>query len=180
MTVGSDGYTLIEEYANWLGMPHARAQNNARSTLTWWRSPGASKSVSPTCSVTGASKGTVVLQSDGHTARFTPSSGITGLGAFSFTVKGSDGTSWTSSVSVLLEPGTTAIRGMDVPGTSGVAPAWVDWLDAQGRVLLRETQMLDQRNPRPATPARLHGLGIASITFQGEAPRAIRVLGVAP
>jgi len=111
MTVGSDGYALIEEYANWLGMPHARAQNNAPVDVDLVAFTRGFQSVSPTCSVTGASKGTVVLQSDGHTARFTPSSGITGLGAFSFTVKGSDGTSWTSSVSVLLEPGLPASAG---------------------------------------------------------------------
>ena len=181
MTVGSDGYALIEEYANWLGMPHARAQNNAPVDVDLVAFTRGFQSVSPTYSVTGASKGTVALQSDGHTARFTPSSGITGLGAFSFTVKGSEGTSWTSSVSVLLEPGsTTAIRAPGTPGTSGVAPASVVWLDARGRILLREIQMLDQQNPRPATPTRLHGLGIATIDFQGGDPRSIRVLGVAP
>jgi hypothetical protein len=181
MTVGSDGYALIEEYANWLGMPHARAQNNAPVDVDLVAFTRGFQSVSPTYSVTGASKGTVALQSDGHTARFTPSSGITGLGAFSFTVKGSEGTSWTSSVSVLLEPGsTTAIRAPGTPGTSGVAPASVVWLDARGRILLREIQMLDQQNPRPATPTRLHGLGIATIDFQGGDPRSIRELGVAP
>jgi len=180
-TLGSDGYSLIEEYANWLGMPHARAQKNAAVDVDLTTFTRGFQTVSPAYSATGASKGTVALQSDGHTARFTPTSGITGLGAFSFTVKGGDGTSWTETVSILLEPGsTTGLRETDVPGTSGVAPASVAWLDAQGRVLLRETQILDLQNPHPAPPSRLHGLGLATIRFQGMAPRSIRVLGLSP
>jgi len=178
MTIGSDGYALIEGYLNWLGTLHARAQNNAGVDVDLVAFTQGFQSVSPTYTVANALKGTVSVS--GHVARFTPTAGVTGLGSFDFTVKGGDGTSWTGTVSVLLEPGTTKIRDPEIPGTSGVASASVAWLDAQGRVLSRETQMLDQQNPRPSAPARLHGLGIATVTFPGEAPRSIRVLSVVP
>jgi hypothetical protein len=60
--------------------------------------------VSPTYTVTGAQNGTVALQSDGHTARLTPTAGCNGLAAFTFTVKGSDATAYTSQVVVLVVP----------------------------------------------------------------------------
>ena len=54
--------------------------------------------------MSGAQNGTVTLQSDKHTAQFQPASGFHGLGSFTFTVTGSDGTSYTGKVVVLVAP----------------------------------------------------------------------------
>jgi hypothetical protein len=179
MTIGSDGYALIEGYLNWLGTLHARAQNNAAVDVDLTTFTQGFQSVSPTYTVTNATKGTVSIS--GHVARFTPTTGVTGLGSFDFTVKGGDGTSWTATVSILCELGTTMLdRDGRIPGTVGVAPASVTWLDPQGRLLLRQVQQLDAADPRPIVPAGMSGVHVVQVSFAGQSPRSIRLLGVAP
>jgi hypothetical protein len=174
--IGTSGYAAIEEYANWLGMPHARVQVGGTIDIDLGTFTSGFKTVSPTYSVAGGSLGTAALQSNGRTARFTPGT-ATGLGSFGFTVKGSDGSSWTSTVSVLVEPGSSGIRPDPIPGVSEAAPATVTWIDARGTVLAREVRILDLQNPEPSAPAGLRGLAIAQVSFAGEPVRAIRCLG---
>lgn len=180
MTIGSDGYALVEGYVNWLGGSHARVLNSATVDIDLLTFTQGFKSVSPTFSVTNPVKGTVALLSNGHTVRFTPTAGVTGLGSFAYTVKGSDATSWTGSVSVLVEPGTTTgLQGGEAAMT-GAAQADVVWTDLQGRVLRRETQLLDRQDPRPVAPSGIAGLHVALVSFAGQAARPIRTLGLRP
>jgi hypothetical protein len=65
---------------------------------------GGFASVAPTFTVSGAQNGTVTLQADKHTAQLTPAAGFHGLASFAFSVAGSDGTSFKSSVVVLVSP----------------------------------------------------------------------------
>jgi hypothetical protein len=51
--------------------------------------------------VSAAENGSVELQNDGYTARFTPAA--KGLASFKYTVKGNDGTEYTGRVEVLVE-----------------------------------------------------------------------------
>ena len=60
--------------------------------------------MAPTFTVSGAQNGTVTLQADKHTAQLTPAAGFHGLASFAFSVAGSDGTSFKSSVVVLVSP----------------------------------------------------------------------------
>ena len=60
--------------------------------------------VSPNYAVSGAQNGTVTLAADKHTAQFQPTAGFHGMGSFAFTVSGSDGTAYSSQVSVLVTP----------------------------------------------------------------------------
>jgi hypothetical protein len=104
MTKAADGYALVEHYINWLAEPHAQTKLAAAvdvdlSTLTLGFS-----SVSPTFTITQPSCASAQLQGDGHTVRFTPSAGLTGVSSFSFTVKGSDGTTFTGHVGVVVTP----------------------------------------------------------------------------
>jgi len=62
------------------------------------------KPVSPTFTVAGATGGSATVLADKRTARFVPTANSTGRASFAFTVKGSDGTQYTGSVSVLVEP----------------------------------------------------------------------------
>lgn len=104
MTKAPDGYALIEKYVNWLAEPHASTTVGTAVDVDLAAWATGFSTVSPTYAVTGVQNGTVALQSNGHTARFTPSSSCYGLGAFSFTVKGSDSTAYTNEVVVLVAP----------------------------------------------------------------------------
>jgi len=180
MTIGSDGYALVEGYINWLGGSHARVLNSATVDIDLLSFTQGFKSVSPTFTVTNPVKGTVALLSNGHTVRFTPTAGATGMGSFSYTVKGSDASAYTGSVSVLVEPGTTTGLQDGAVAMTGAAQASVVWTDLQGRVLLRETQLLDRQDPRPVAPSRMAGLHVALVSFPGQAARPVRSLGLAP
>ena len=114
MTLRADGYANIEAYINWLGDMHARVVNGKIVDIDLLGFTSGFKSVSPSYTLGAAAKGVATLQSDGRTVRFTPAAGTTGLGSFAFTVKGNDGSVWTGTVSVLVEPGSsTAIGNAD-------------------------------------------------------------------
>jgi len=178
MTIGSDSYALIEGYINWLATPHARVVNSGTVDIDLLAYTQGFKSVAPTFTVTNPVKGTVTLLANGHTVRFAPTAGTTGLGSFAYTVNGSDATSWTGSVSVLVESGTTT--GLDDGGfaQTGATQACVVWTDLQGRVLLREVQQLDRHNPQPIAPQIIPGLYFAQVRFPGMAPVMVRRLGL--
>src|SRR6185503_12617677 len=91
MTKAADGYALIERYVNWLAGPHATSAAGAAADVDLSGYTAGFSAVSPSFVVSGARNGTVALQSDNHTARFQPTAGFRGLGSFSFTVTGSDG-----------------------------------------------------------------------------------------
>jgi len=103
MTLGSDGYALIEKYINWLGTLHATVLKNGSADIDLQTFTSGFESVSPTYTVDNAVKGTAELESDGYTVRFTPAWDSMGLASFEFTVKGSDNTAYTAKVSVLVE-----------------------------------------------------------------------------
>jgi len=106
MTIGSDGYALVEAYINWLGANHARTLGAAYVDINLLAFTQGFKSVAPTFTTANGLKGTLSILADGHTARFTPTASYKGLGSFDFTVKGSDGTTFTTTVSVLVEAST--------------------------------------------------------------------------
>jgi hypothetical protein len=101
MTKAADGYTLLEHYVNWLAAPHGTSTAGTAVDIDLAAYAAGFASVTPTYSVAGAQNGTVTLQPDNHTARFLPTAGFHGLASFSFTVKGSDSTAYTSQAVVL-------------------------------------------------------------------------------
>jgi hypothetical protein len=104
MTKAADGYVLIEHYVNWLAGPHAQTAAGAAATFDLSSYAAGFSNVSPTYAVSGAQNGTVTLAADKHTAQFQPTAGFHGMGSFAFTVTGSDGTAYSSQVSVLVTP----------------------------------------------------------------------------
>ena len=104
MTIAADGYALVEHYINWLAGPHAQTAAGAAATFDLSTYATGFGNVSPTYTVSGAQNGAVTLAADKHTAQFQPTSGFHGMGAFTFTVTGSDGSAYTSQVSVLVTP----------------------------------------------------------------------------
>jgi autotransporter-associated beta strand protein len=78
------GYTLLENYLNFLAAPHAVTQTNTPVTINLAQFT-AGFATSSTFSVTNATNGTVALQ-NGTNAVFTPSANFAGLGTFAFIV----------------------------------------------------------------------------------------------
>lgn len=178
MTLGADGYALIEGYINWLAIPHARVVNTTTVDIDLSAYTQGFKPVSPTFTLANAAKGVATLQADGHTARFTPAAGVTGLASFQYTVKGNDATAFTQAISVLVEPGATSIGAHEVSPAAGIASANVVWMDLRGKVLANEVQQLDRQDPRPVVPAGMIGLCFAKVGFAGEAPRTVREFAI--
>ncbi len=102
MTKAADGYVLLEHYINWLAGPHAQTAAGASVGVDLSAYAAGFAGVSPSYAASGAQNGTVTLS--GSTAQFQPSSGFHGTGGFAFKVSGSDGTSYTGTVSVLVTP----------------------------------------------------------------------------
>lgn len=178
MTLGADGYASIENYLNWLADPHARSLNSAYVDIDLLAFTQGFKSVAPTFSVAKSVKGAAVLAANGHVVRFTPTANTTGLGSFEYSVKGNDGTAYTGSVAVLIEPGSPTSVRERADFDFGLAEAQVVWLDPQGRVLGRDFQQLDRQDPRPIVPAGMHGLHLAQVRFPGQSPRTLRQVGL--
>ena len=103
MVKESDGYVRIEKYINWLGAMHAKVEGNGTLDFDLRSITRGFQEVKPAYSVLAAENGTVDLQKDGYTARFTPDKNFKGLASFKYTVKGNDNTEYTGRVEVLVE-----------------------------------------------------------------------------
>lgn len=121
MTKTFDGYTNIEKYINWLAEVHTQTLQNTLVKLDLSYYTNGFKNVSPTYTVSNAKNGTVSLASDGKTANFMPSANFFGLASYDFTVKGNDGTSFTFTVTVAIEPSNVVAN--KAPTVSITAPA---------------------------------------------------------
>ena len=113
MTKESDGYVRVEKYINWLGASHMRIADDASRDFDLRTITRGFQEVKPTYSVSAAENGSVELQNDGYTARFTPAA--KGLASFKYTVKGNDGTEYTGRVEVLVE----SVAGADTTVATG-------------------------------------------------------------
>lgn len=141
----NDGYTRLDDYLAWMAKPRL------------WTTPDVSVDLDiapltvgytagPVYGVSGAVNGTVQLLPDGHTARFNPSFGFTGLGEFSFSVTDTAGHTMTGKVGVRIMPkpnidpqfsitgtATPMLQFMGVPGVayhfkhSSNLTSWTPW-----------------------------------------------------
>lgn len=100
----SDGYMLVEQYINWLADPHARTNSGTFVDVDLLQYTSAFGNVSPVYTVSNVANGSAILQSDGHTVRYTPATGFSGLGSFKFTVAGSDSSLYSNTVTVAVYP----------------------------------------------------------------------------
>ena len=83
----STGYTMLENYLNWLADGHAVADRNGSVDVDLQALNGGLDNLKFT--VASGSNGSVTLLGDGHTARFTPAAGHVGLANFSYSVSDS-------------------------------------------------------------------------------------------
>ena len=127
------GYTLLENYLNFLAAPHAVTRSNTPVTINL-RQFTDGFAASATFSLTNATNGTVALL-NGTNAVFTPTANFTSLGAFTFTVtEGSYALSAIVTVCVtpILPPSSaTAFNGVFIAAAASVAvvtpPANLVW-----------------------------------------------------
>lgn len=101
LTNTATGYSLLENYLNFLGAPHAVTQTNTPVVINLAQFT-AGFSVGATFSVTNATNGTVAIL-NGTNATFTPSANFSGLGGFNFTVSDS-GYALSAYVAVCVTP----------------------------------------------------------------------------
>ena len=118
MTKEDDGYVRIEKYINWLGAMHAQVAGNGTLDFDLRAITRGFQSVKPTYSVSTAENGSVELQKDGYTARFTPDKDFKGLASFKYTVKGNDNTEYTGRVEILVEKSANASEPPEQPRDS--------------------------------------------------------------
>ena len=95
------GYTLLENYLNFLGAPHAVTQTNAPVDINLSQFT-AGFSASAIFSVTNATNGTVTLVNSTN-AHFVPTANFSGLGTFNFSVSES-GYALSANVTVCVTP----------------------------------------------------------------------------
>jgi hypothetical protein len=80
-----DGYSNLEDYLNWLALPHFECASNTVVDIDLSQfTRGFSNS--PVRAVYNPTNGTVTLLGDGKTARFIPTANFVGLAGFQFTV----------------------------------------------------------------------------------------------
>ena len=103
MTKEDDGYVRIEKYINWLGAMHAQMAGNGTLDFDLRTITRGFQEVKPSYTVSAAENGSVELQKDGYTARFTPDKDFKGLASFKYTVKGNDNTEYSGRVEILVE-----------------------------------------------------------------------------
>ncbi len=102
--VATNGYTLLENYLNWMAAPHTKTYKNLTAPdYDLYPLTMAFTNQSPTYTLFNPTNGTITLVSN-RWARFAPATNFTGLGSFTFTVKATDSTIMTNSVGVLITP----------------------------------------------------------------------------
>ncbi|MSU58758.1 MAG: hypothetical protein EXS35_11410 [Pedosphaera sp.] len=81
----ADGYTDLEEYLNWLGVPHALTLHDTPVDVDLFKLAGNTGAL--TFGVANGTNGSVTLLPDGRTARFTPDTAYSGFASFNFSAK---------------------------------------------------------------------------------------------
>lgn len=118
MVKEDDGYVRIEKYINWLGAMHAQVEGNGTLDFDLRTITRGFQEVKPSYTVSAAENGSVELQKDGYTARFTPDKDFKGLASFKYTVKGNDNTEYTGRVEILVEKSANASEPPEQPRDS--------------------------------------------------------------
>jgi|GEM_PF-657116 len=102
--VATNGYTLLENYLNWMAAPHLKTYKNLTAVdFDLYPLTMAFTNQSPIYTLFNPTNGTITLVSN-RWVRFAPITNFTGLGSFTFTVRATDGTIMTNSVGVLVTP----------------------------------------------------------------------------
>ena len=168
-----DEFTNLEDYLNWLAMPHFDCTNGAPLDIDLTQFTRGFTNNSPVYSVTAPDKGTVILVGNGHTARFTSTMTTNALGSFIFSVTDAQGYNMTNTVGLrliaanaLALPPVLGIRNqsgalfIELTGESGrnltvetktdLLGAWASWtnVNGNGAMQLLPLDSLTNQSPR--------------------------------
>ncbi len=99
-TINADGYSQLEEYFNWLALPHAIVPTNVPTDIDLWLytlgfTNGATYALSNFTNCT-------VTITNNHIAHFIPAANFTGLAGFTFNVVDNTGASFTNNFGLLV------------------------------------------------------------------------------
>lgn len=97
----ADGYTNLDDYLAWMAAPHLTTQRGAPVEIDISRLTRGFTD-KPVYAATDSNGGSVSLQPDGKTARFSPASGFVGLAKFTVSVADAKGDAMTQTVGVLV------------------------------------------------------------------------------
>jgi hypothetical protein len=95
-----DGYTALEDYLNWVAMPHADCNVVSFVDIDLTALTRGFTNNSPRYAVFGAVNGTVITNGNGRTARFTPNVSTNALAGFTFSVVDANGYNMTNTIGV--------------------------------------------------------------------------------
>ncbi|MGH7941840.1 MAG: Ig-like domain-containing protein [Limisphaerales bacterium] len=95
-----DGYTDLEDYLNWLAGIHLDCDRNGYVDVDLTQYTRGFTNNLPVYAVSNSTNGAVALLAGGSVARFTPSAGFHGLGAFQFVVTDGSGFSYTNNIGI--------------------------------------------------------------------------------
>jgi pectate lyase len=109
------GYTMLENYLNWLGSPHAVAGRNGTLDVNLRRLIGVTNDF--IFAVTDGTNGTASLLGDGYTARFVTAPNYSGLADFKFTATDSTNLIGFGPVAFNILVATTNVPGANTPPT---------------------------------------------------------------
>ena len=139
------GYTLLEEYLQFLAMPHGTVARTTPTNQTFLNVDLAKFTSGFTndpvvFNISNVVNGSVLLLG-GHLARFSPQTNFSGRASFEFTVTDGDGSSWKQTVAVLVLPASIVPAQLAWRG-DGTANAWDDetttnWFDGSGLVTFK-------------------------------------------
>ncbi len=115
--MNSDRYTDLEHYLHWLADLHAVGPQSTPVEVNLWSFTAGMTNA--TFSVSNATNGTVALQPDGHTARFTPGTNFYGRASFRFGAVDASGGGMTNTVGVLITPVPTSPQFTSISANNG-------------------------------------------------------------
>jgi len=99
--ISLSGYTQLEDYLNWLAVPHGIAPTNTPVNIDLRQFTAGFLNTHPGYSVSAPSNGVVTLL-DGDIAQFVPTANFIGLAGFQFTVVDADGSTITRPMNLFF------------------------------------------------------------------------------
>jgi hypothetical protein len=168
-----DEYTNLEDYLNWLALPHFDCTNGTPIDIDLTQFTRGFTNNSPMYFVSAPTNGTITLIGNNRTARFTSTVSTNALGSFRFAVVDAQGYNLTNTMNLRLitavapaQPPTLGIRNpngqlqIELTGENGraltvqsktnLSDAWLDWTNVtgSGALQLLPVNTLTNQSPR--------------------------------
>ncbi len=167
-----DEYTNLEDYLNWLALPHFDCTNGSPIDIDLTLFTRGFTNNSPVYFVSVPTNGTVTLVGNNRTARFTSTVNTNALGSFRFSVVDAQGYHMTNSVNLRLISAVTPVqppvlgirnqsgqlqieltgetgRNLTVQSKTNLNGTWLDWTNVTGSGALQLLPLNSLTNQSP-------------------------------